>query len=397
MQPVLLYGAGREARSTRAFLKARAPQLKVYVTVDSGEADIDDAEIIAPTDLQRRHRAQQRFAHHRQVARRLALSSDLPRRPRSRHRRHLEPQPLGRVLSRRPHRHRHHRHQGQVDHRDARPPDADRSPASTPASPAMSASPRSRSPTSTRSSSSSSRATRPPTWRSRPTSPPSPISRPSTPTGTATSSATSPTSSTSSTATRRSPSASARPRRPIRSFSPPCATRRACCRRSRPSSPTASPRPSARSKLKGAHNLDNARLAAQIALAAGAGLEGIVRGINAFEPLPHRLEEHRIGGLIFVNDSISTTPEATKAALAAYPGQAHRAHRRRPRTPAGLHRARLAARAARRHDPRRAARSPAIASPPRPMPPHRRSKSSKPERCAPASRRSPPAATVSTP
>ncbi len=76
-----------------------------------------------------------------------------------------------------------------------------------------------------------------------------------------------------------------------------------------------------KSKLKGTHNLDNARLATQIALAAGAGLEGIVRGINAFEPLPHRLEEHPIGGLTFVNDSISTTPEATKAALAAYPGR----------------------------------------------------------------------------
>jgi UDP-N-acetylmuramoylalanine-D-glutamate ligase len=74
-----------------------------------------------------------------------------------------------------------------------------------------------------------------------------------------------------------------------------------------------------RSKLRGAHNLDNARLAAQLALAAGAGLEGIVKGINAFVPLPHRLEEHLLGGITIVNDSISTTPEATKAALAAYP------------------------------------------------------------------------------
>nr|WP_295888356.1 UDP-N-acetylmuramoyl-L-alanine--D-glutamate ligase [uncultured Devosia sp.] len=74
------------------------------------------------------------------------------------------------------------------------------------------------------------------------------------------------------------------------------------------------------SRLKGTHNLDNARLAAQIALAAGATLDGIVRGIAAFVPLPHRLEEHQFGGTIFVNDSISTTPEATKAALAAYRG-----------------------------------------------------------------------------
>ena len=35
-QPVLLYGAGREARSTRAFIRAQSPATKVYVTVDSG-------------------------------------------------------------------------------------------------------------------------------------------------------------------------------------------------------------------------------------------------------------------------------------------------------------------------------------------------------------------------
>ena len=75
------------------------------------------------------------------------------------------------------------------------------------------------------------------------------------------------------------------------------------------------------SRLKGAHNLDNAHLAARIAIAAGATLDGVLRGIAAFVPLPHRLEEHRFGGTLFVNDSISTTPEATKAALAAYGGQ----------------------------------------------------------------------------
>ena len=74
------------------------------------------------------------------------------------------------------------------------------------------------------------------------------------------------------------------------------------------------------SRLKGAHNLDNAHLAARIALAAGATLDGILRGITGFVPLPHRLEEHQFGGTLFVNDSISTTPEATKAALAAYRG-----------------------------------------------------------------------------
>ena len=50
--PVLLYGAGREGRSTRAFLKARAPDIKVFVTVDSGTPDIEDAEFLPPTELQ---------------------------------------------------------------------------------------------------------------------------------------------------------------------------------------------------------------------------------------------------------------------------------------------------------------------------------------------------------
>lgn len=76
-----------------------------------------------------------------------------------------------------------------------------------------------------------------------------------------------------------------------------------------------------RSRLRGAHNLDNAMLAAQIAMRAGADLEAVVRGIESFTPLPHRLEEHQFGGRVFVNDSISTTPEATKAALNAYEGQ----------------------------------------------------------------------------
>lgn len=76
----------------------------------------------------------------------------------------------------------------------------------------------------------------------------------------------------------------------------------------------------AASRLKGRHNLDNARLAAQLALAAGGTLEGILRGIAAFMPLAHRLEQHQFGDTIFVNDSIATTPEATKAALAAYQG-----------------------------------------------------------------------------
>lgn len=75
------------------------------------------------------------------------------------------------------------------------------------------------------------------------------------------------------------------------------------------------------SRLKGAHNHDNARLAAAIALRAGATRDGVFAGIQAFIPLPHRLEELTVGDILFVDDSISTTPEATKVALAAYKGR----------------------------------------------------------------------------
>lgn len=75
----------------------------------------------------------------------------------------------------------------------------------------------------------------------------------------------------------------------------------------------------ARSALIGAHNLANSGVVARIALAIGVSEEAIVEGIARFEPLPHRLQEMRYGGRAFVNDSISTNPEATKAAMAAYP------------------------------------------------------------------------------
>src|SRR5690606_1100801 len=76
----------------------------------------------------------------------------------------------------------------------------------------------------------------------------------------------------------------------------------------------------ASSRLRGAHNLDNALLAARIALAAGGTLAGIVAGIAAFRPLPHRLEELRLGALTIVDDSISITAAVTKSALASSAG-----------------------------------------------------------------------------
>jgi len=73
------------------------------------------------------------------------------------------------------------------------------------------------------------------------------------------------------------------------------------------------------SKLKGPHNADNMMIAAKLALGLGASEAAILEGLKSFAPPAHRLEEHKVGSITIVDDSISTTPEATKAALATYP------------------------------------------------------------------------------
>lgn len=70
--------------------------------------------------------------------------------------------------------------------------------------------------------------------------------------------------------------------------------------------------------LPGEHNLRNAQAAACVAIALGAGADSIRRGLQEFQPLPHRLQfvgEHQ--GRRFYNDSKATTPEAVQLALAS--------------------------------------------------------------------------------
>ena len=74
----------------------------------------------------------------------------------------------------------------------------------------------------------------------------------------------------------------------------------------------------ANSALKGAHNLQNALLGARLCLGIGASEPEILEGIADFEPLPHRLQEYQTNSKIFVNDSIATNPQATIAAIATY-------------------------------------------------------------------------------
>ena len=75
-------------------------------------------------------------------------------------------------------------------------------------------------------------------------------------------------------------------------------------------------------RLRGRHNLANACAAVAAARLCGAPPEAVCRGLRALEGLPHRLEEvGERGGILFVNDSLATTPEAAAAGLEAHAGR----------------------------------------------------------------------------
>lgn len=70
------------------------------------------------------------------------------------------------------------------------------------------------------------------------------------------------------------------------------------------------------SKLRGIHNLGNIVAASAACFLNGVPEATISQGMAAFQPLEHRLEYVGVaGGISFYNDSISTIPEATLAAL----------------------------------------------------------------------------------
>lgn len=72
--------------------------------------------------------------------------------------------------------------------------------------------------------------------------------------------------------------------------------------------------------LWGAHNRRNAAAAAAAALAAGCTWAEVRAGAAATQPLDHRLQPvHEAGGILFIDDSIATTPQCTAAALEAVP------------------------------------------------------------------------------
>ncbi len=72
-------------------------------------------------------------------------------------------------------------------------------------------------------------------------------------------------------------------------------------------------------KLLGHHNLENIAAATAAAALAGVGLTHIQKAVESFNGLEHRLEYvGRFGEVDFYNDSISTTPDSTVAAVEAF-------------------------------------------------------------------------------
>jgi UDP-N-acetylmuramoylalanine--D-glutamate ligase len=72
-------------------------------------------------------------------------------------------------------------------------------------------------------------------------------------------------------------------------------------------------------KLKGAHNLENIAAGSLASLLAGVNFQTIEKTVREFTGLEHRLQFVReVNGVEFYNDSISTIPETTAAALNAF-------------------------------------------------------------------------------
>jgi UDP-N-acetylmuramoylalanine--D-glutamate ligase len=76
--------------------------------------------------------------------------------------------------------------------------------------------------------------------------------------------------------------------------------------------------------LPGAHNLQNAMVAASACLARGLMADDVVAGLKSFPGVAHRLELVAMrDGVSYVNDSKATNVQSTLVALGAYEGGVH--------------------------------------------------------------------------
>ncbi len=78
------------------------------------------------------------------------------------------------------------------------------------------------------------------------------------------------------------------------------------------------------SNLKGVHNFENICAVLTVLKELGLSLDNVKTYIQSFEPLAHRLQTVKmVQGVRFVDDSISTTPETSLAALKAFASASH--------------------------------------------------------------------------
>ncbi|HET8821478.1 MAG TPA: UDP-N-acetylmuramoyl-L-alanine--D-glutamate ligase [Thermoleophilaceae bacterium] len=77
-------------------------------------------------------------------------------------------------------------------------------------------------------------------------------------------------------------------------------------------------------RLRGEHNLENARGAAAAAIASGVPEEAVAAALRRFAGVPHRLEEiGTVNGVLYVNDSKATNVSSALRGIEAFEGGVH--------------------------------------------------------------------------
>jgi len=77
-------------------------------------------------------------------------------------------------------------------------------------------------------------------------------------------------------------------------------------------------------RLRGEHNLENARGAAAAAIESGVPEEAVAAALRSFAGVPHRLEEiGSVNGVLYVNDSKATNVSSALRGIEAFEGGVH--------------------------------------------------------------------------
>jgi len=84
------------------------------------------------------------------------------------------------------------------------------------------------------------------------------------------------------------------------------------------------PLPAGEIRLRGEHNLENARGAAAAATESGVPAEAVAGALRSFAGVPHRLEEvGSVNGVLYVNDSKATNVSSAVRGIEAFDGGVH--------------------------------------------------------------------------